>query len=80
MILNHWQQHCPTQVRQLRDQGLLEQALTETEEATADLLYELMSVYKLEFLDAWEMATREWALLPTEAPLADWLPISYPSQ
>ncbi len=68
MILDHWQEHCPRMVEELRSQNHLENALAEAEERTADLLYELISVQKLQYQEAWEMATREWAFLPTEAP------------
>jgi hypothetical protein len=68
MILSHWQEHCPRMVEELRQQNQLENALAEAEERTADLLYELVSVQKLQYQVAWEMATREWAFLPTEDP------------
>ena len=68
MILRHWQEHRPRMVEELRSQNLLEQTLAQAEEQTADLLYELVSVQKMEYQAAWEMATREWAFLPTEAP------------
>jgi hypothetical protein len=35
---------------------------------TGDLLYELVSVQKLDYQAACEMAMREWALLPGETP------------
>ena len=68
MIQRHWQEHCPRMVEELRSQNHLENALSEAEERTADLLYELVSVQKLEYQVAWETATREWAFLPTEDP------------
>jgi hypothetical protein len=67
MILRHWQEHRPRMVQELRSQSQLENTLQAAEERTADLLYELVSVQKLEYQEAWEMATREWAFLPTEA-------------
>jgi hypothetical protein len=69
MIERHWQEHCPRMVEELRAHNHLENAITEAEERTAKLLYELTSVRKLEYQVAWEMATREWAFLPTEVPL-----------
>ena len=68
MILSHWQAHRPQMVAQLRRSNQLEQAISEAETRTADLLYELLAVKKLPYQDAWEMATQEWAFLPTEAP------------
>jgi acyl carrier protein phosphodiesterase len=68
MILRHWQEHRPQMVEELRSQNLLEQTLAQAEEQTAELLYELVSVQKMQYQTAWEMATREWAFLPTEAP------------
>ena len=68
MILSHWQAHRPQMVEELRQSNQLEQAISEAEERTADLLYELLSVKKMQYQDAWELATREWAYLPTEVP------------
>ena len=31
-----------------------------------DLLHDLLSVKKMQYQEAWELATREWAFLPTE--------------
>ena len=66
MILAHWQTHCPQMVDELRKNNHLEAAVSEAEENTADLLYELLSVQKMAYQEAWEMATREWAFLPDE--------------
>jgi hypothetical protein len=68
MILSHWQQHLPQMVEELRKSNQLEQAISEAEERTSDLLYELLSVKKMQYQEAWELATREWAFLPTEDP------------
>jgi hypothetical protein len=68
MILSHWQEHRPRMVEELRSQSLLEARLTQAEEQTADLLYELVSVQKIQYRQALEMATQEWAFLPTEDP------------
>jgi hypothetical protein len=69
MILSHWREHCPRMVEELWAHNHLENAVQEAEERTADLLYDLLSVQKLPYQEAWEIATREWAYLPTEAPL-----------
>ena len=66
MILNHWLEHRPQMVEELRQNHQLEQAVHETQERTGDLLYELVSVQKMEYQAAWEIATREWGFLPTE--------------
>jgi hypothetical protein len=67
MILRHWQEHHPRMVEELRSRNQLEETLNQAEEQTADLLYQLVSVKKMQYQTAWEMATREWAFLPTEA-------------
>jgi hypothetical protein len=69
MILSHWREHCPRMVEELQAHNHLENAVAEAEERTTELLYELLSVNKLPYQDAWEIATREWAFLPTEDPL-----------
>ena len=38
------------------------QAVFEAQETTGDLLYELVSVKKMNYPAAWELATQEWAL------------------
>jgi hypothetical protein len=53
-------------VEELRQSSQLEQAISEAESRTASLLHELLVERKMQYQDAWEMATREWALLPTE--------------
>jgi hypothetical protein len=68
MILSHWLVHRPQMVKDLRKSNQLDQAISEAEERTSDLLYELLSVKKLPYQEAWEQATREWAFLPTEVP------------
>ena len=65
-ILRHWQEHRPQMVKELRQSNTLEQSVREAQERTGDLLYELLSVQKMEYHAAWEIATREWAFLPTE--------------
>ena len=67
-ILKHWREHCPQMVLKLEKDNRLDQAVFEAQEATGDLLYELVSVKKMDYQAAWEMATREWAFLPGEAP------------
>jgi hypothetical protein len=66
-ILRHWRENCPQMVNDLEKQNHLEEALNEAQERTGDLLYELVSVRKLDYQAAWELAMREWALLPEES-------------
>src|SRR5271165_3356804 len=64
MILEHWQKHLPQMVAELREANQLEQTIYEAQETTGDLLYELVSVQKMDYQAAWEIAMREWPLLP----------------
>jgi hypothetical protein len=64
MILEHWQKHRPQMVAELRETNQLDQTIYEIQETTGDLLYELVSVQKMDYQAAWEIAMREWALLP----------------
>jgi hypothetical protein len=64
-ILKHWRTHLPQMVAELEQSGQLQQALCEVQERTGDLLYELLSVQKMDYQAAWEIATREWAFIPT---------------
>ena len=61
-ILRHWREHCPQMVRDLEQQNRLDQAVLEAQETTGDLLYELVSVKKMNYPAAWELAAQEWAL------------------
>src|ERR1039458_9020321 len=65
-ILKHWREHCPQMVRDLEEQDRLEQAVFETQTRTGDLLYELVSVKKMDYHAAWELAREEWALPRSE--------------
>ena len=67
-ILKHWREHCPQMVRDLEKENRLDQAVFETQERTGDLLYELVSVKKMDYQAAWELAREEWAL-PQSADL-----------
>ena len=61
-ILRHWREHCPRMVRDLERENRLEQAVFEAQTRAGDLLYELVSVRKMDYQAAWEMAREEWAL------------------
>jgi hypothetical protein len=65
MILEYWQKHRPQMVAELREANQLDQTIYEAQETTGDLLYELVSVQKMDYQAAWEIAIREWALLPS---------------
>ena len=65
-ILTHWRENWPQMVRDLEEQNRLDQAVFETQERTGDLLYELVSVRKMTYQAAWELAAEEWALPQTE--------------
>jgi thymidylate synthase ThyX len=65
-ILRHWREHCPQMVRDLEKENRLDQAVFETQERTGDLLYELVSVKKMDYQAAWELAREEWALPQSE--------------
>src|ERR1035438_7662730 len=65
-ILKHWREHCPQMVRDLEKENRLEQAVFETQTRTGDLLYELVSVKKMDYQAAWELAAQEWALPQSE--------------
>jgi hypothetical protein len=62
MILEHWQKHRPQMVEELQATNQLEQTIYEAQETIGDLLYELVSVQKMDYQAAWEIAMREWAL------------------
>jgi len=61
-ILKHWRENCPQMVRDLEKENRLELAVFEAQEKTGDLLYELVSVRRMNYQDAWELAAQEWAL------------------
>jgi hypothetical protein len=66
LILEHWSRYHPKMVERLRRNDLLETALDETAENFSCLLYELVSVKKMEYHQAWELAIRE-TLQPEES-------------
>ena len=78
-ILKHWREHCPQMVRDLEKENRLDQAVFETQERTGDLLYELVSVKKMDYQAAWELATQEWALPRSENESGGLPPTANPS-
>jgi hypothetical protein len=67
LILAHWSRYHPKMLAQLQQENRLQQTLEETAERFTDLLYDLVSVRKMEHHQAWELATQE-ILLPEESP------------
>jgi hypothetical protein len=67
LILEHWNRYHPKMLAELRRQNRLQQTLEETAERFTDILYELVSVKKMEHNQAWEIAVQE-ILLPEESP------------
>jgi hypothetical protein len=66
-ILDHWRENCPQMVEDLKKQNRLDLAVFEAQEKTGDLLYELVSVRKMDYQAAWELAMQEWALPQEES-------------
>jgi len=64
-ILTHWRENCPQMVSDLERQNLLEQAVFAAQERSGDLLYELVSVQKMDYQAAWETVASEWELPPS---------------
>ncbi len=64
LILEHWSRYHPRMLEELRQQNRLQQTLEETAQRFSDLLYDLVSVRKMEYHQAWEIAIRE--ILPAE--------------
>ena len=62
MIFEHWQKHMPQMVEDMQRANQLDQTIYEAQETTGDLLYELVSVQKMDYQAAWEIALREWEI------------------
>jgi len=69
LILAHWTRYHPKMLRDLQQQNRLQQVLEETAERFTDILYNLVSVRKMEHHQAWEIAINE-ILLPEESSLS----------
>ena len=78
-ILRHWREHCPQMVRDLERQNRLDEAVLEAQETTGDLLYELVSVTKMTYHAAWELAAQEWLLPRSENQSGGLPPTPQPS-
>lgn len=66
LILAHWSRYHPSMLARLKRENQLEKVLEETAEQFADLLYQLVSVQKMEHNQAWEIAVNQF-LLPEES-------------
>ena len=66
LVLNHWSRYHPSMLAQLQRENRLQEALEETAQQFADLMYEMVSVRKMEYHQAWEIAINE-ILLPEES-------------
>jgi hypothetical protein len=66
LILAHWERYHPRMLRQLQQENQLEATLQETAEQFSSLLYELMSVRKMQHHQAWEVAVNQF-LKPEES-------------
>jgi hypothetical protein len=66
LILDHWERYHPSMLVQLKRENRLEKVLEETAEQFTDLLYQLVSVQKIEYHQAWEIAVDQF-LLPEES-------------
>jgi hypothetical protein len=67
LILEHWSRYHPKMLAELKAQDRLQQTLEETAQRFSDFLYEMVSVKKMEYHQAWELAIQEF-LLPEESP------------
>jgi hypothetical protein len=66
LILTHWRRYHPRMLAELQRQNRLQQTLGETAERFADLMYDMVSVRKMEYHQAWEIAIYE-ILQPEES-------------
>jgi hypothetical protein len=66
-IYSHWLKYRPEMVKELTRTNELAEALRQAEWGTVDLLYELVSIKKMQYQAAWELATEEWRQPVTEA-------------
>jgi hypothetical protein len=66
LLLEHWSRYHPSMLARLTQENRLNQVLEETAEQFADRLYELVSVKKMEYHQAWELLVEEF-LLPEES-------------
>ena len=65
-ILNYGQTHHPAMVKEMIQARTLQNRLHEAEKRAADLLYEYLSVQKMDYVEAWDLMMKE--LSPTSNP------------
>ena len=66
LILKHWTTHRPGVIEELERTNQLQPVLRQAQEQTGDLLHNLTVIQKMDYQAAWEVATQEWAFLPSE--------------
>ena len=66
LVLTHWSLYHPSRLARLKQENRLEAELEQTAQQFADLMYELVSVRKMEYNQAWELAIDQF-LLPEES-------------
>jgi hypothetical protein len=66
LVLKHWSLYHPSMLAQLSRENRLQEELEKTTERFAELLYDLVSVKKIEHHQAWELAIDE-ILRPEES-------------
>lgn len=66
VILTHWSRYQPSMLEWLRQENLLDSALSDTAEQMSDRLYELISLRKMQHHQAWELVIQEY-LSPEES-------------
>ena len=66
LILAHWSRYHPSMLARLQRENRLEETLEQTAQEMGDLIYELVSVKKIPYHQAWEIATAQF-LLPEES-------------
>ena len=71
LILRHWRIHRPRMVEHLLKTHQLDQAVSEAESRSMDLLYDLLHIRKMDYQEAWELAMAEW-LTPEVTP-SSWM-------
>lgn len=71
LILRHWRIHRPHMVAQLQKTHQLAIAVSEAEQRSMDLLYDLLHVRRMPYQEAWELAMADW-LTPEETP-SSWM-------
>src|ERR1700740_3020891 len=72
LILEHWSRYRPSMLALLKQQNRLEEELGATAERFADILYHLLTVEKLDYLEAWKLTMEE--ILPESSSRSPSIP------